>query len=176
VSRHSPLPPEVVAEIRSSPESCGAIARRLGIARQTVQKIKAGKIHNGSNRGTTSEATIRLVLEQPPDMSLADIAALVGVDKDTARKIRLGLRFANVAPEIPRMTLEESRRRCSNCVQWVQPHGTGREHRYGRCHLGIQEATETQTWARGCGAYAPAKELPEVQRSPRDREPSGDTP
>jgi hypothetical protein len=110
------------------------------------------------SRQSTSEAAIRLVLEQPPEASLADIAALVGVDKDTARKIRLGLRFKDVAPELPRMTPEESRRRCSNCVQWVPPAGSGREHRYGRCHLGIQEAMESQTWARGCGAYMAAME------------------
>ena len=107
-------------------------------------------------RGVTSEAAIRRVLELPPDMSLADIAVLVGVDKDTARKIRLGLRFADVAPELPRMTLEQSRRRCWQCVQWDGPTGPGGPARYGRCHLGIPEAANSQTWARGCGAYAPA--------------------
>jgi len=42
-------------------------------------------------------------------------------------------------------------------VQWDAPSGSGREHRYGSCNLGIAEATETQTWARGCGAYMAAK-------------------
>lgn len=159
MSRHSPLRPEVVAEIRNSSESNSAIARRFDIARQTVQKIRAGKIHNGDRR-TTSEESIRQVLAQPPDMSLADIAELVGIDKDTARKIRLGLRFAHVAPELPRMTLEESRRRCCACVQWEALRGQGGAGRWGSCHLGIPEAQESQTWARGCGAFAPLPEAP----------------
>ena len=159
MSRHSPLRPEVVAEIRNSSEPDSVIAQRFGIAKQTVQKIQAGKIHNGIKR-TTSEESIRQVLAQPPDMSLADIAELVGIDRDTARKIRLGLRFAHVAPELPRMTLEESRRRCWACVQWEAPRGQGGSDRFGSCHLGIPEAQESQTWARGCGAFAPAPEAP----------------
>jgi hypothetical protein len=100
---------------------------------------------------------VRLVLSQPPDWNLPQIAELTGIGRDTARKIRLGIRYPQVLPELPGMTAEESSRRCRGCVQWVPPSGTGRKHRYGRCHLGIAEATETQTWARGCGAYMAAK-------------------
>lgn len=38
--RHSPLTPELVHEIRSSPESGHAIARRLGLSQSTVQAIR----------------------------------------------------------------------------------------------------------------------------------------
>ena len=154
MSRH--LAPEVVAAIRSSPESGAAIARRLGIARQTVTKIRLGKTHLNDKDKPGAEKRVemvRAVLSQPPDMSLNDITELTGIDRDTVRRIRLGLRYADVLPELERMTAEESSRRCWACVQWVAPSGSGREHRYGRCHLGIQEATETQTWARGCGAF-----------------------
>jgi hypothetical protein len=118
-----------------------------------VTKIRTGKTHLNDKNRTTREEMVRAVLSQPPDMSLADITERTGIDRDTARKIRLGLRYADLLPELDRMTVEESSRRCSGCVQWVPPSGKGREHRYGRCHLGIEEATETQTWARGCGAF-----------------------
>jgi hypothetical protein len=39
--KHSPITPELVAEIRSSPESGHAIARRLGFCQATVQAIRA---------------------------------------------------------------------------------------------------------------------------------------
>jgi len=146
------LSPEVVAFIRSSPETGAAIARQFGIARQTVSKIRTGKTHQDEGR-PTREATVRAVLSQPPHFSLVQISEIIGIDRDTVRRIRLGLIWSDVLPELPRMTAEESSRRCWACVQWVPPSGTGREHRYGRCHLGIQEATETQTWARGCGAF-----------------------
>jgi biotin operon repressor len=146
-----------VAAIHASSESGAAIARRLGIARQTVTKIRTGKTHQDDGSRLSPEEMVRLVLSQPPNWNLSQIAELTGISRDTVRKIRLGIRYPQVLSELPRMTAEESRRRCRGCVQWVPPSGTGREHRYGRCHLGIAEATETQTWARGCGAYMAAK-------------------
>lgn len=157
MSRHSPLSPELVAEILSSTETGGAIARRLGIARQTVSKIRTGKLHADNDSRLSPEEMVRRVLNQPPDWSLAQIAAATGIKADAARRIRLGICYRDVLPELPRMTIEESWRQCSNCVQWNAPSGSGREHRYGSCNLGIPEATETQTWARGCGAYMAAK-------------------
>jgi transcriptional regulator with XRE-family HTH domain len=172
VSAH--LPPEVVASVRASTESGAAIARRLGIARQTVSKIRTGKTHQGEGR-PTREATVRTVLSQPPDLSFAQISELTGIHRDTVRRIRLGLIYADVLPEIARMTLEESRRQCSGCVQWDGPVGPGGSDRYGSCKLGIPEATETQTWARGCGAYMARKEVAGGTTAPaQDEEPSGD--
>jgi hypothetical protein len=142
-----------VAEILSSTETGGAIARRTGIPRQTVSKIRTGKLHVDNDSRLTPEEMVRRVLSQPPDWSLAQVSAATGIKPDAARRIRLGIRYPDVLPELPRMTLEESRRRCHNCVQWDAPSGSGREHRYGSCNLGIEEATETQTWARGCGAF-----------------------
>jgi hypothetical protein len=100
---------------------------------------------------------VRRVLSQPPDWSFSRIAAATGIKRDAVRRIRLGLRYPQVLPEMARMTLEESRRQCSGCVQWEGPVGPGGSDRYGSCKLGIPEATETQTWARGCGAYMAAK-------------------
>ncbi len=39
--KHSPLTPEIVEEIRSSPESGRAVARRMGLCQSTVQAIRA---------------------------------------------------------------------------------------------------------------------------------------
>jgi hypothetical protein len=153
VSRHNPLSPEIVAEILSSTETGGAIARRTGIPRQTVSKIRTGKLHADNDSRLTPEEMVRRVLSQPPHLSPAQIAELTGIKPDAARRIRLGIRYRDVLPELPRMTLEESRRRCQNCVQWNPPAETGRANQYGSCDLGHVEATETQTWARGCGAY-----------------------
>ena len=153
MSRQSPLSPQVVAEILGSTETGGAIARRTGIPRQTVSKIRTGKLHANNDSRMTPEEMVLRVLSQPPDFSLAQIAAATGIKPDAARRIRLGIRYPDVLPHLPRMTIEESGRKCSNCVQWNAPSGSGREHRYGSCDLGIEEATETQTWARGCGAY-----------------------
>jgi hypothetical protein len=156
MSRQSPLSPELVAEIFSSTETGGAIARRTGIPRQTVSKIRTGKLHANNDSRLTPEEMVLRVLSQPPDWSLAQIAAATGIKPDAARRIRLGLRYPDVLPHLPRMTLEESRRQCSGCVQWEGPVGPGGSDRYGSCKLGIPEATETQTWARGCGAYMAA--------------------
>jgi hypothetical protein len=169
------LSSDVVAEILSSPETGAAIAQRLGVCRQTISKIRTGKTHLDNDIRLSPEQMVRLVLSQPPDWSLAQIAEATGIERDLARQIRLGIRFPGVLPDLPRMTLEESRRRCSGCVQWVPPSGSGREHRYGRCHLGIPEATESQTWARGCGAYAAREEVAGGATAPaQNEEPSGD--
>ena len=136
MSRHSPLSPELVAEILSSTETGGAIARRLGIARQTVSKIRTGKLHADNDSRLSPEEMVRRVLNQPPDWSLAQIDAATGIKADAARRIRLGIRYRDVLPELPRMTIEESWRQCSNCVQWNAPSGSGRKHRYGSCNLG----------------------------------------
>ena len=102
------------------------------------------------------EEMVRAVLTLPPDWSLLQIAAATGIDRDTCGRIRRGVRYPDVLPHLRRMTREETRRHCWDCAQWDGPIGPGGSDRYGRCHLGIPEATESQTWARGCGAYMPA--------------------
>jgi hypothetical protein len=42
--KSSPLTPELVAEIRSSPESTRVIAKRLGVHQSTVQAIRSGQV------------------------------------------------------------------------------------------------------------------------------------
>ena len=77
------LSPEVVAFIRSSPETGAALARQFGIARQTVTKIRTGKTHTDTSR-PSRESTVRLILGQPPNLSLAEISELTGIDRRAA--------------------------------------------------------------------------------------------
>ena len=141
------LSPEVVAAIRASAEPGSTIARRLGICRQTVSKIRTGKSHtNPGESSQTREATVRAVLTQSPALGHTEAAALAGVGLDTARRVRLGLKWTDVLPELPRIDPATWRASCLQCSQW--------EADGDRCMLGIPECkSEGVAWARGCGAY-----------------------
>jgi hypothetical protein len=141
------LPSEAVAAIRASTEPGPTIARRFGIARQTVHKIRTGKSHTSSGESRSArEAKVQAVLSQSPALGHAEAAALAGVDRDTARRVRLGLKWADVLPGLPRLDPTTWNASCLQCTQW--------ETDGGRCMLGIPECrSEGPTWARGCGAY-----------------------
>ena len=149
MSRHAPLPPEVVAEIRASAEPPVAIARRLGISRQTVAKIRSGEIHQGS--GQAREALVRNILGRSPLETHAAIAERFGCHRETVRLVRFGRRWADVAPELERLDPAASGATCYLCRQWQQAKGGN------SCSLGIPEAAiDGPLYARGCGAYHPA--------------------
>ena len=152
MSRHSPIPPDVVAEIRASAEPPVAIARRWGISRQTVSKICSGQIH--ADNGQAREALVRGILGRSPLETHAAIADRFGCHRETVRLVRFGRRWADVAPDLERIDPAASGANCYLCCHW-QP-GEDR----GTCTLGIPEAaTDGQLYARGCGAY-----LPQVQK------------
>ena len=142
-----PLSPEIVAAIRASTEPGSTVARRLGICRQTVSKIRTGKSHASPGESRSArEATVRAILSQSPALTHGDAAALAGVGRNTARLVRLGLKWADVLPELPRLDPTTWKATCLQCTQW--------ETDGGRCMLGIPECrSEGPTWARGCGAY-----------------------
>jgi transcriptional regulator with XRE-family HTH domain len=139
--------PEIVAAIRASTEPGSTIARRLGICRQTVSKIRTGKSHVGPSESLLArEAKVQAILNQSPALGHAEVAALAGVNRDTARRVRLGLKWADVLPELPRLDPTTWNASCLQCSQW--------EADGERCMLGIPECrSEGPTWARGCGAY-----------------------
>ena len=152
MSRHSPIPPEVVAEIRVSAEPVNAIARRLGVSKQTVSKIRSGQIH--ADNGQAREALVRGILGRSPLETHAAIAERFGCHRETVRLVRFGRRWADVAPDLERLDLAASGANCYLCCHWSQ----GKDQ--GACTLGIPEAaTDGQLYARGCGAY-----LPQVQK------------
>jgi transposase-like protein len=152
VSRHAPLPPEVVAEIRASAEPVNAIARRLSVSKQTVSKIRSGQIH--ADNGQARKALVRNILSRSPLETHAAIAERFGCHRETVRKIRLGLQWADVAPELERLDPAASGANCYLCCHWQQAKGGN------SCSLGIPEAAiDGPIYARGCGAY-----LPQVQK------------
>ena len=92
-------------------------------------------------------ALVPVVLSYPAWVSVTDIAAELGTTRWFVSSVRLGLRYRDVHPELPRPG-NQAKLRCSGCVQWVPPAGEAR----GRCQLGIPEAKD-QFFARGCGAF-----------------------
>lgn len=51
-----------------------------------------------------SEATIRAIVEAPLSVPHAELARQVGVGVDTCRRIRYGISWSEVLPELPRHT------------------------------------------------------------------------
>ena len=101
------------------------------------------------------EALVRAILAHPPTTTHSAIGAELGVGREVVRRVRLGLRWSEVAPELERFEPDQAGRECRWCVHW-EP-GAGIEGR-GRCGLGIPEpSTEGLTWARGCGAFTRAR-------------------
>ena len=156
MSRHSPIPPEVVAEIRASAEPNAVIARRLGVSRQSAWKIRRGQIHqSAADRSTKArEDLVRSILSRSPLETHAAIAEQLGCHRETVRLVRFGHRWADVVPDLERLDPAASGANCYLCCHWSQ----GKDQ--GTCTLGIPEAaTDGQLYARGCGAY-----LPQVQK------------
>ena len=150
MSRHSPIPPEVVAEIRASAESNVAIARRLGVSRQAAWKIRRGQMHQ--DNGQSREALVRGILGRSPLETHAAIAERFGCHRETVMMVRFGLRWADVAPELERLDLTAYND--ANCYRCI--HGRPASENHGPCRLDIPEAAiDGPTYARGCGAYLP---------------------
>lgn len=148
MSRHSPLPRETVRLIRACAEPVSAIARRLGVSKQTVSKIRKGQIHRGD--GESREELVRSILSRSPLETHAAIAEQLGCHRETVRLVRFGRRWADVAPELERLDPAASGANCYLCCHWRQGGGDNP----GACTLGIPEAaTDGQLYARGCGAY-----------------------
>ena len=105
---------------------------------------------------TEREARVRAVLSLPPTAVPSQAAAALGMDQTTFRRIRLGRLWADVLPELERMTPEVTQRLCLHCVQWKPSTSRAGGDRQGSCLLGIPECrSDGHTWARGCGAYSP---------------------
>ena len=155
MSRHSPIPPEVVAEIRASAEPVNATARRLGVSQQTVSKIRGGQIH--ADNGQARETLVRNILSRSPLETHAAIAERFGCHRETVRLVRFGRRWADVAPDLERLDPAASGANCYLCCHWSQGDGDNP----AGCTLGIPEAaTDGQIYARGCGAYLPEARKP----------------
>jgi hypothetical protein len=97
---------------------------------------------------------VRRILEYPPSITHAQIAAEVGLGRETVRRVRFGERWADEAPEMLRMEPDQAGRLCHQCVHWDSRDQTKQHMQLGRCGLGIPEPLlEGLAWARGCGAF-----------------------
>ena len=93
------------------------------------------------------------ILSYPPMASHASIAAETGFDREIIRRIRFGIKYNHILPELPRMEQSAAKVKCSQCIQWYLPKDV-EDDRYGDCSLGIPECKlHGQNWARGCGAF-----------------------
>ena len=155
MSRHAPISSEVVAEIRASAEPTVAIARRLGVSRQAVWKIRSGQMHQ--DNGQAREDLVRGILGRSPLETHAAIAERFECNRETVRNIRFGLQWADVAPELERLDLATyNDATCYRCI-----HGRPASENHGPCKLDIPEAAiDGPTYARGCGAYLPEARKP----------------
>ena len=152
-----------VAFIRASTESGTALGRRFGVAKQTISNIRLGYSHQprpprddrklhatAEGRLVTSQQVevVRAVLERSPTESHQAAAAALGLSRHTVRRIRFGLQWPEVLPELERLEERHSGAYCYRCTHWS-------EKGDGSCTLGIPEAAlEGQLAARGCGAFS----------------------
>jgi len=103
------------------------------------------------------EERVRAILSHPPTATHAQVSQATGYDREIVRRVRVGLRFADVLPELERLEPELTGARCRECVQWEPCQSQIDGQRLGRCTLGIPEArSDGQSWARGCGAFTRA--------------------
>jgi hypothetical protein len=90
--------------------------------------------------------------------SLAD---RVGLSRQLVRQIRIGDRYAEVLPHLPRIDPQAMQRSCLDCQLFISRPSRlrGKDgsdiHSHGRCSIGIPEA-ENIHYARGCGAFVEA--------------------
>jgi hypothetical protein len=106
------------------------------------------------------EEIIRFILDSPIELSSNNIGAEVGMNRETIRRIRVGILWPEILPQKPRVTSEQMKLRCNQCLHYVEVQkreivdGVDFRHK-GRCTLGIPEASEI-IFARGCGAFTAA--------------------
>ena len=106
----------------------------------------------------TRERLTRAILAYPLEASHASISRELEMFPDTVRRVRLGLLWTSFAPELPRLTLEQTTRTCRTCRLFDhKPYrrtANGKERRFfGRCTLGYPEAKDDHDYARFCEVY-----------------------
>ena len=113
-----------------------------------------------------TEEMVRLVLEAPGTVSMAEIARRCGISRQAARMIRHCQLHPNVLPDLPRTESSTGNRRCWDCklaakhrvdqgrMRWAR-HGPDRvEEVQPWCSLGIPESIEA-VYAREGPIYEP---------------------
>jgi hypothetical protein len=97
---------------------------------------------------------VRAVLAMDPTAHTADAAWGLGIHRATFVGIRTGRIWADVLPELPRLTREQTIRRCEACAFWDPPVAAGANP----CNQDIPERLSVgPKWARACSTYLAAK-------------------
>jgi hypothetical protein len=118
----------------------------------------------------TTEQMVRLVLEAPGTVSMAEIARRCGISRQAARMIRHGQLHPNVLPDLPRTGRGTGNRRCWDC-KLAAKHRVDRERmRWARRRVGAERVEDAQPW---CSLGIPesieaeyARECPVFERMP----------
>ena len=107
------------------------------------------------------EAIALAVLTAPCELPSAVLADRVGLSRQLVRQIRIGDRYAEVLPHLPRIEPQAMQRSCLHCELFLARPSRlrGKDgsdiHSHGRCSIGIPEA-EICHYARGCGVFVEA--------------------
>jgi len=104
------------------------------------------------------EAIALAVLTAPCELPSAVLADRVGLSRQLVRQIRIGDRYAEVLPHLPRIDPQAMQRSCLDCQLFLaRPYrlrgDDGSDVRsFGSCSIDIPEAANIH-YARGCGAF-----------------------
>jgi hypothetical protein len=99
------------------------------------------------------ERLVSAVLAMEPETVVKDAARELGIHRSTFNRIRLGLMYHDVLPDLRRLTSEQTRRSCELCVHWNEP----KEPIKNPCGIKIPECKQRgRQWARMCSCFKPA--------------------
>lgn len=107
----------------------------------TVYPNETGPVHKqGHQRMLSDEQVVEILQSDRPHTHLA---ADHGCSAATIRDVRIGRRYANVRPDLPRRTEWVGPRRfCADCIQYLG----------GKCSMGFPEA-KRPSYAQICSVY-----------------------
>ena len=111
------------------------------------------------NTNEQREAVLRKILGASLDVGNQALAREVNLSHQMVYQIRVGTRYRNILPDLPRIDPDVLARNCTNCALFThkrvrvrEPGGLSRRI-CGYCTLGIPEADGDITFGRACGAY-----------------------
>jgi hypothetical protein len=107
------------------------------------------------------ESVTAAILNAPAEQTHKLVGDAIGVSPETVRKVRFGLMWFDVLPNLPRLDYSVRVRghglTCVLCVHWTptpyRMRFDGEDiRRRGVCDLAIPESVDVR-YARGCGAF-----------------------
>ena len=129
------------------------IAKELKMSIASVQRIRAGIRHSNiapevprrepyqvARQGRIlNEEQVTDILQQHSQSTLISLAHKHGVSKETIRSVVDGLRYTDMAPELPRRPQYIETHKCSNCIHYGGTQVVRNNRIKHKCTLGIPE-------------------------------------